>query len=325
MAEQAPESWRVSNATVAAILHRVGDLLEAQGANRYRIRAYHRAAETVRRLSRPVRLVLAEGGQEALVALPNVGERLAASIDEILGTGSLRLLERLEGQMAPEDVLAAIPGIGEELAHRIHEHLEVETLEDLEVAAFDGRLESIDGIGTERVQAVKNYLEHVLNRSSRGRARARRMSRLDIGPSMDFDHDAHLLPEVKLLLQLDERYRDLAERDRLPRIAPTRFNPEHHKWLPVWHPERDGFSFTVLFSNSATAHRLGKTHDWVVIYFESDGQEEQCTVVTEFKGALSGRRVIRGREAECAEFYEHQEVPDSVKEWAHEQAEKLGE
>jgi len=315
---------RISNATIAAVLGRVGDLLEAQGANRYRIRAYHRAADTVRGLPGPVGDVLEEGGRAALEALPNIGERLATAIDELVHTGSLRLLERLEGQLSPEDVFAVIPGIGEELAHRIHDALDIETLEELEVAAYDGRLDAVDGVGPERLASVRQYLEHVLDRSGRRRARARHLSRSDVGPAFDFDHDAHPLPDVASLLQIDAEYRELAASERLEKIAPTRFNPEGHKWLPVWHPERDGYSFTVLFSNSATAHRLGKTHDWVVIYFEKDGEEEQCTVVTEYRGELAGRRVIRGREAECAEHYARETVSDDVKSWAHGIAEDLG-
>jgi hypothetical protein len=61
---------------------------------------------------------------------------------------------------------------------------------------------------------------------------------------------------------------------------------------------------TVLFSNTARAHELGKTHDWVVIYYQKDGPEAQCTVVTETRGPLKGKRVIRGRERECRQFYE---------------------
>jgi hypothetical protein len=55
-----------------------------------------------------------------------------------------------------------------------------------------------------------------------------------------------------------------------------------------------------LFSNTARAHDLGRTHDWVVIYFyDDDHRESQCTVVTETHGPMTGKRVVRGREAEC--------------------------
>ncbi len=312
-----------SNSTIAALLHRVGDVLAAQDANAHRVRAYHRAAETVRIYPSSVGELVLKDGRHALEALPTIGERIASSIDEIAHTGSLRMLDRLEGQFAPEEIFASIPGIGEELAHRIHDELHIDTLEDLEVAAYDGRLDGIHGIGRERVEAVKGFLERNVSRTGRSRSRARRLSLSDVGPNVEFDHDAHPLPTVDVLLDLDARYRGLAERGSLSTVAPTRFNPDRKRWLPIWHPERDGWSFTVLFSNSAVAHRLGKTHDWVVIYFEQDGEEEQCTVVTEYRGELRSQRIVRGREAECLELYRHQEVDGSVKSWAHRQLEEL--
>jgi hypothetical protein len=93
-------------------------------------------------------------------------------------------------------------------------------------------------------------------------------------------------------------------------LTPRRFNPEGRAWLPVLHTEREGWSFHVLFSNTARAHQLGMTHDWVVIFWERDGDENQCTVVTEPRGPLRGRRVVRGREGECARLYAEATVPD---------------
>ena len=69
-------------------------------------------------------------------------------------------------------------------------------------------------------------------------------------------------------------------------------------------PVRDGWHFTALYSNTARARELGRTRDWVVIYFDDDHHREgQHTVVTETRGALIGRRLVRGLEAECRAFY----------------------
>ena len=94
-----------------------------------------------------------------------------------------------------------------------------------------------------------------------------------------------------------------AEAGELRTIRPRRFNPKGEAWLPVLHLEKEGWSLTALYSNTALAHRLGRTRDWVVLYFERDGDEDQCTVVTERSGRLKGRRVVRGREAECSRHY----------------------
>jgi putative hydrolase len=69
------------------------------------------------------------------------------------------------------------------------------------------------------------------------------------------------------------------------------------------HTEQEGWSFTALYSNTARAHELGTAKDWVVLYFETLGLEGQCTVVTEKFGPLKGKRVVRGREEECRDFY----------------------
>ena len=106
-----------------------------------------------------------------------------------------------------------------------------------------------------------------------------------------------------LLLSVDREYRDRAAAGTLRRIAPRRFNPTGEAWLPVLHTSRGGWLCTALFSNSGRAHQLGRTDDWVVLRVERGGEELQYTVVTETRGELAGRRVVRGREAECRSLY----------------------
>jgi hypothetical protein len=112
-----------------------------------------------------------------------------------------------------------------------------------------------------------------------------------------------LQPPVAELLDIDEEYRRLAERDRLLRVAPRRFNPGGQAWLPILHAERSGRRYTAMFSNTGRAHELGATHDWVVIFREGKPGAGQWTVITSRLGKLNGKRVVRGRERECAEWY----------------------
>jgi len=203
----------------------------------------------------------------------------------MLQTGRWSQLDRLRGTLDPERLFRAIPGVGAELARRIHEGLRVESLEALEVAAHDGRLAALPGFGPRRAAMIRAGLNSML-----GRARWRPAPRRAEEPS------------VAALLDVDREYRSQA--DRLPKIAPRRFNPERRAWLPILHTERDRWHFTALFSNTALAHRLGRTRDWLDIYFETDHWPEgQRTVVTETQGALEGQRVVRGREAECQSHY----------------------
>jgi DNA polymerase (family X) len=98
---------------------------------------------------------------------------------------------------------------------------------------------------------------------------------------------------------VDREYRQKAATGQLVKIAPRRFNPAHRAWLPILHTERGARHYTALFSNTARAHTLGRTDDWVVIYWDEDGHgERQCTVITAERGPLKGRRIVRGRESE---------------------------
>ena len=273
----------VSNERIADVLDQVGDLLDAQHASPYRVAAYHRAAATTRASGRELSTLLADSGRAALEELPGIGPSIASAIEELVATGQLRLLERLQGQVSPEDLFATLPGVGHGLARRLHETLGVDTLEELEVAAHGDRLQQVPGIGARRARLIRDGLEALLRR------RPRR-------PPPPPDQR----PGAELLLAVDEAYRRLASEGRLRTIAPRRFNPRREAWLPIYHSERDGWQLTAMYSNTAQAHRLAKTDDWVVIYFQRqrDGHEGQCTVVTEFRGPLSGRRVVRGREDE---------------------------
>jgi hypothetical protein len=280
----------LSNAEIADALARIADLLEAQDADVFRVRAYRRGAERVRATPEPVAAIYARGGAAALDALPEIGKTLASVIAELVRTGRSSLYERLAGQVSPEDRFTTVAGIGEELAKRVHAELGIESLEELELAAHDGRLARVPGFGARRVRAVQQALAGIL-----GREAARRGKRLAPGRERPADR-----PDVAALLDVDREYRERAAAGELRRITPRRFNPKREAWLPVLHTERSPWAFTALFSNTARAHELGTTHDWVVIYFERDGSEGQCTVVTERTGPRAGRRVVRGREDEGA-------------------------
>jgi DNA polymerase (family X) len=281
-----------SNDEIAGVLERIADLLEAQEASRYRIAAYRRGAETIRAEPRAVAKLYAEGGKQAVDALPTIGPTIAAHVAEIVQRGSIALLERLLAETPPERLFASVPGIGPELGRRIHDGLGIETLEDLEQSAHDGRLATIRGFGPRRIRAVREQLAALLSRESRLRSHRR------ASPSSPRDAETSR-PDVETLLALDAEYRARAAAGELKRIAPRRFNPRHETWLPILETKREGWRFSVLFSNTALAHELERTSDWVVIYYEKDGRTGQCTVVTETTGVLRGQRVVRGREREC--------------------------
>lgn len=292
-----PSMLHPSNDQIAEVLERISDLLEVQGGSTFRVRAYRKAARTVRETKDPLVIVVDHEGTDGLEKLPNIGKSISSVILEFIHNGRVSFLERLEGQVSPEDLFTTVPGIGEVLASKIHRELKIDTLEELELAAHDGRLQDLGGFGERRVRGIRNTLAAILSRS--GRRRARRLRWLEM-------HDGEIevrQPSVELVLKIDERYRDKAAKGELKTIAPRRFNTDKKAWLPILHTDEDAWSFTAMYSNSARAHELGKTKDWVIIYYERDGDENQCTVVTERSGILKGWRVIRGREWECLSYY----------------------
>ena len=278
------------NEQIAAWLRQAAELLHAQRANPFRVGAYRKAADSVEQCTDSVRERFAARGIRGLDALPGVGPGIAAAIAEMLQTGRWAQLERLRGTLDPALLFRTVPGIGPEFAQRIHDALNVETLEALEAAAHDGRLETVPGVGARRTATIRAALAEILDRS-----------RLRTRPHPGVAGE----PPVAMLLDVDHEYREGARAGRLPTIAPRRFNPEQRSWLPVLHTVRGDWHFTALFSNTAKAHELGRTQDWVVLYFHDDHRaENQRTVVTETHGTLVGRRVVRGREEECRTHYE---------------------
>ena len=274
------------NVSLAAKLREMADLLSAQNADGFRVAAYRRAAETLDHLATPVTDIIDKEGLEGLIRLPAIGRGIASAIVEMVETGRWSAHDRLLGVLEPEQLFQTIPGIGPDLAHRIHETLHIDTLESLENAALDGSLAEVPGMGPRRVAAVLAVLRQTLD--------GRRIRTSPRGEP----------PAIVDLLDVDLEYRRKAKAGRLRTIAPKRFNPEAEAWLPILHTERGPWTFTALYSNTQRAHELGKTKDWVVIYaHEADEPETQCTVVTETRGPLTGRRVIRGREGDCLHHY----------------------
>jgi len=273
------------NTQVAMRLDEVADLLLEQGASPFRVQAYRRGAETVRRLERPVSEIFEQEGVEGLRKLPGIGDRLAIAIRDIVRLGRLPMLDRLRGESDAVELLRTVPGIGPVHAQRLHDDLGVDSLEDLEAAAHDGRLVNVAGLGHKRVAGIMDSLATRL-----GRLRA-------------LSAEAEEQVPVEEMLDVDREYRERAGSGELHKIAPRRFNPRGDAWLPILHTQRGERHYTALFSNTARAHQLGKTGDWVILYYDGRGGERQATVITSQYGALKGKRIVRGREEECARYY----------------------
>ncbi len=276
------------NEHIAGVLEEIADLLEAQGANPFRVKAYREGATTVRSWECPVAAILRQQGPDGLQQLPGIGRSLAGSIEHLVRHGDLPMLVRLRGDHVPEQLLSSVADIGPKLAERIHHQLGIETLTELAAAERDGRLAKVPGMGEKRLRAVRESLAGRFHTSA-----------AQPPSTAGTQHEPDRSVPVDELLEIDEQYRRLARQGRLPRIAPRRFNPTREAWLPILHTERDGRHYTALFSNTQRAHEAGTTHDWVVIYRDDDAHGGRWTVITSQYGAMRGQRVVRGREDEC--------------------------
>ena len=294
-----------SNQEIANAFDRIGELLAEQNANPHRIRAYRRAAQILSIRKESVADMVLDGHTQALVAIPGIGISLTRQIEEIVRTGKSSLLQRLQGDIEPENLFAQVPGIGEKLAKKIVEELHIHSLESLEQTAHDGRLGNLEGFGKGRVELIKIYLAGLLNPAAR-KWILKAIPKVEATTSIK-------TPSVATILEMDDEYLEKAARGVLEMITPNRFNPYNEAWLPIYHTQKEGWNLTALFSNTARAHDLEKTDDWVIVFFDNTEFHDQVTVVTEASGPLKGKRVIRGLEAECSAYYTKEKAKVSNK------------
>ncbi|TWU46691.1 helix-hairpin-helix domain-containing protein [Rubripirellula reticaptiva] len=274
------------NHEIADLLREIAVLLEEQHASEFRLRAYRAAADTIAGLPSPIRALLDHDGITGLVSLPTIGHSTAALVETYLRIGHMPLLDRLRGVANAEAYFTTLPGIGPELSHRIYDTLHVETLPELFAAAKQGRLKEVSGLGRKRIQAIMESLQ----------------SRTSSDAAANYADSDKSIP-IAELLSIDREYRQKAEDDSLPKVAPKNFNPGKVAWLSILHTHRDNRNYTALYSNTEQAHQRHTTRDWVIIYRDDTDSHGRWTVITSQFGELQGRRIVRGREDECKEYY----------------------
>ncbi|HUI64630.1 MAG TPA: helix-hairpin-helix domain-containing protein [Bacteroidota bacterium] len=224
----------------------------------------------------------APSNQQIAALLDRIGDHLAAKEENPFrvrsyrtAASAVRLAKVSLGAMVKKNgskALLGLQGVGEKIAGLIEEYVTSGSVEMLKSLESEVKPEQLEKVAEDR------------------KIHAPAIPR---GP----------LPKVGLILEIDSEYLQKARQGKLKKIAPKLLNPERKAWLPILASSRSGWKFTVMFSNTATAHKLGKTGDWVVVYAEKGDQQTQCTVVSEHRGELKDKRVIRGREGECREYY----------------------
>src|SRR6186997_312794 len=163
----------ITNAEIARRFLEVADLLELEGANPFRVRAYRNAARII--ADHPERLDrIARRDPEELKQLPGIGDDLAVRIVELALTGRLDMLGRL-GAAVPPGVAALmrVPGLGPRKARQLHDALHIGSVKQLERALRAGKVRDVPGFG-ERTEA--KLLEALAARTSEGEQRVLRSS-----------------------------------------------------------------------------------------------------------------------------------------------------
>jgi DNA polymerase (family X) len=168
----------MENLDIARALTLLADLLEIQGANPFRIRAYRNAVNTVNSLSRPLHSMVEAG--EDLTELPGIGENVAAHIEELLATGSIDRLREVEKEIPRSLVeLMQLEGVGPKKAKKLFDELDVESIDDLEREIESGAVEGLEGFAKKSVDKIRRAIEDY--RKHTGRFRIDEVEKLIVG------------------------------------------------------------------------------------------------------------------------------------------------
>lgn len=148
------ESLIMTNKEIAATFDLIGDLLEFQNANPFRVRAYRNASRTIGDLSEPV-AEIARDSERNLTEIDGIGKDLAEKITQLVTTGEIKQLEELKAQV-PTSVLALlrVPGMGPKKAAVLFKELGIETLEQLRTACEQQQVRNLKGFGAKTEETI---------------------------------------------------------------------------------------------------------------------------------------------------------------------------
>lgn len=156
----------IHNSDIERTFQELADLLEIEGANPFRARAYRNAARTVTGLSESIADKVKK--QEDLTGLQGIGKDLAEKMKEIVQTGSLKDLEEARKRVSPELAsLLKISGLGPKKVKALHEQLGITSIQDLQQAAQSGKISDLSGFGSKTESSILEELERFSSREER--------------------------------------------------------------------------------------------------------------------------------------------------------------
>ena len=159
------ETRRITNRELADIFQTIADLLEIKGENIYKILAYRKAADSLDNLGREAADI---ARQEGLTSIPGVGKAIADKIAELLDTGKLGFLEKLEQEVPASLVeLLKVPDLGPKKVTLFWKQLGITNLAELEAAARQGKLRTLPGMGEKSEAKIIAGIEALARRTDR--------------------------------------------------------------------------------------------------------------------------------------------------------------
>ncbi|KWB29512.1 phosphoesterase [Burkholderia cepacia] len=153
----------IHNAGYAAVFAEIADMLEIQGANPFRVRAYRNAARTIGDYGRDIATMIANG--DDLGKIPSIGPDLASKLREIAATGTCELQQTLRHALPGAIVeLLDVPGLGAKRVKALHEALHVDSLEQLRAEAKSGHVRELPGFGAKTEAHLLEAIDDRLQR-----------------------------------------------------------------------------------------------------------------------------------------------------------------
>ena len=152
----------MDNEAIARRFERLANLMEIRGDDRFRIRSYRNAAETIETWPTPVKKIAQEEGARGLQTIPGVGKAISGKIMELLEKGTFEAWEKLIAE-TPESVLdiLRVGGIGLKTAATLHQQFKIASLDDLRKFAVGGGLEMVDGLGEKSAERIRESLKRL--------------------------------------------------------------------------------------------------------------------------------------------------------------------
>ncbi len=156
----------MKNTQIARVFQDIADLLEIKAEDKFKIRAYDRAARTIEHLPKEIEIMLAEG--ESLRDIPGVGDAIEKKITELVSTGKLEYFEKLKAD-SPSGIteLLDIPGIGPKTAQVLTSQLGIQSIDDLEAAIKSGEVAELSHIGEKKAEAILHGIEALRRKDKR--------------------------------------------------------------------------------------------------------------------------------------------------------------